>query len=170
MTTWWATTSGQSLHIILWPWRSWSFMDGHIDCDHCKWPELKLFVTIRDHMWHVTILDWLIMTAVFLVKVFPQTIHNIFLEYFIFFFFFQHKKLLLKQFSEVFSRIKKFILCILKFSAAWKLKISINLKKINIFLTKLPNCSKFQEFFLLEFTIFWKHSFNNFSKITAISL
>ncbi len=49
-TIWWATTSDQSWHLLLWPWRWWSFMDGQIDFDRCKWPVLKLFVKICD-MW-----------------------------------------------------------------------------------------------------------------------
>ncbi len=49
-------------------------------------------------------------------------------------------------------------------NCTWKLKISINLKKNSTFLWQnCKNFSKFQEFFLLEFTLFWKLSFNNFS-------
>ncbi len=63
-------TSDHSWYLVLGPWRSESFMDGQIDCDHCNWPELRLFVTMSDHMWYETIHDWLTMMTIFLVKVF----------------------------------------------------------------------------------------------------
>ncbi len=69
-----------------------------IDCDHYEWPVLKIFVTIIDHSWtYVTIHDWLIMVTMLLVKVFPQTIRNIFLKYFIFFFFQTYKSFTIKR-------------------------------------------------------------------------
>ncbi len=44
-------------------------------------------------------------------------------------------------------------------------KISLNLIRNSTFLSQnCQNFSKFYEFFLLELFLFWKHSFNNFSK------
>ncbi len=56
--TWWTTSPNQRWHLVLWPWRSWSFMDGHdrlwpqwmtsteIVCD-----QMPPYMTICDYLW-----------------------------------------------------------------------------------------------------------------------
>ncbi len=76
-------------------------------CKNCiQTSSTEVIDFVCDHMWsYVTIHDWLIITTIFLVKVFSQTVRNMVLKYFIFFFF-QSSKTSSQEIFKSFQKLK----------------------------------------------------------------